>query len=148
MLAGTSRRAGVRPVRKPSKPVPFLPRRGLSLEARTGKPTNALLHCHGGHHGVEHLNPVRAAKFAFAGAFGMRHHAQHVAAFAADAGNVLQGTVRIALASDLAFRRAVAENNALVTLQRLQSGLVAEIIAVHMPNGNGEHLARSEEHTS
>ena len=51
---------------------------------------------HRAHHGVENLHSVSTAKFRFGSALGMRHHADHVAARAADAGDVVQRTIGIA----------------------------------------------------
>src|ERR1700733_12507392 len=68
------------------------------LTGLNGKPALAsktLLACHCAHHRVENLHSISTAKLRFGRALGMRHHADHVAASVADAGDVFQRTVGI-----------------------------------------------------
>src|SRR5580700_8623922 len=68
------------------------------LSELNGKPALAsktLLACHCSHHRMENLHSISTAKLWFGRALGMRHHADHVAASVADAGDVFQRTVGI-----------------------------------------------------
>ena len=71
----------------------------------------------------------------------MRHHAQNVAAGAADSGNILKGPVGIRFGGDFSFRVAIAENDSPVAAQLGQRRIVADIIAVHMSDGNAKDVA-------
>src|SRR5205823_5275470 len=65
----------------------------------------------------------------------MRHHAQHVAAFAADAGNIIERSVGISRRCNLAISSAIAEHDAVFLIQSRQRLLVAKVIAFHLPMG-------------
>ena len=53
---------------------------------------------------MENLHAVGHAKFPLRRALRMRHHAENIAAFIADARDVLQRTIGIRVGSDLASR--------------------------------------------
>src|SRR5690348_18078299 len=90
---------------------------------------------------MEYLNPTHAAELALTGALGMGHHAEHTAAFVADAGDVLQGPIRVGPRRDFTLGSAVAKDDSLLAAQGVQGGLIAEVVAIHVADGNGEHLA-------
>ncbi len=63
------------------------------LDAGKTPPKDApdrLFYRHGSDHGLEDLEALGAAQLGLAGAFGMRHHPQHVPARTTDAGDVIQ----------------------------------------------------------
>lgn len=65
----------------------------------------------------EHCPPVRIPQHIFAGAFGVGHHAEYVAAGVADAGDTAGCAIRVGFWRYLAFGRAVAEQHLVVALQ-------------------------------
>src|ERR1700687_1687681 len=83
-----------------------------------------LFYRHGSDHGLEDLEPLGAAQLGLAGAFGMRHHPQHVPARTADSGDVIQRPVGIGLGRDLPGRGTITKHNLLVALQLGESCLV------------------------
>ena len=66
----------------------------------------------------------------------MRHHSQNVAAFIADAGNIIERSVRIRFSGYGSFWRCVAEDDTVLALQRLQRLRIAIIIPFHVADGN------------
>src|SRR5579862_2198648 len=100
-----------------------------------------LFYRHGSDHGLEDLEPLDATQFGFAGALRMRHHPQNVAARTADSSDVIQRSVGVGFRRNLTRRGAITEHNLLVALQLRESCLVAEIVAFHMPDGNGQDFA-------
>src|SRR5208282_2346961 len=87
------------------------------------------------------LEAIGAAEFGLSRAFGMRHHAQHIASRAADSGDILKRPVGIRFRCDFALRIRVAENNAVVAFQFSECRLIAKIIAFHVADGDGQHFA-------
>src|SRR5208283_4312248 len=85
---------------------------------------------------------VVAAEQRFTGAFGMGHQAGHVAAFAANAGNVLKRTVRIRLVGQVSTRVAILPENLVVCLELRQRFLVGKITAFAVGDGNAENFIR------
>jgi hypothetical protein len=51
--------------------------------------------------------PIIATEDVFAGAFGVRHQAGQVAAFIADAGDILEGTIGIGRFRDISASAAI-----------------------------------------
>ena len=86
---------------------------------------------------MENFHSICAAEFGFGGSFGMRHHTYYVAAGAADAGNIIQRTVRIGGRRNLTCRGCVAEHDAIFSMQCIQSLLVAEIVSLHVTDRDG-----------
>src|SRR5258708_32409135 len=71
----------------------------------------------------------------------MRHHAQHVAAFAANARDIVERSVGVGVGGDLTFGRGVAEDHAVLAPECIEGGRVAEVIAFHVTDGNLQHFA-------
>src|SRR5215813_11094160 len=71
----------------------------------------------------------------------MRHHAEHVAAFTADASDVLERSVGISLRRDLSLFVTVAEDDPLLALESGQRLSIAEVVPFHMTNWDLEHIA-------
>src|SRR5450755_2546859 len=112
------------------------------MQAKPPKSTEyRLFYRHGSDHGLEDLEPLNAAQLRLAGAFRMRHHPQHVPARTADSSDVIQRSVGIGLGGKLASRGTITEHNLLVALQLSESCLVAEIVAFHVSDGNGQDFA-------
>src|ERR1043166_753719 len=70
----------------------------------------------------------------------MGHHAQYIAPRAADAGDILQRTVGVSARCDLAFRRRIAKYNAVVALEFCKYGVITEVVAFHVADGDGKDL--------
>jgi hypothetical protein len=100
-----------------------------------------LLFRHSSDQRFEDLEAVGATQLRFARAFGMRHHPEHVPAWVADARNVVERTVRIGMRGDLALGAGITKYNLLIALQVSQGGIVAEVVALHVTDGYGEHFA-------
>ncbi len=67
--------------------------------------------------------------------FGVRHHAQHAPIGAEDTGNVAARSVGIV---------GIAEGDATFAFERIQRGLIGEVIAVVMRDRNADLLIRLE----
>src|SRR5690348_5788925 len=65
----------------------------------------------------EDSEALRAAQFRFAGALGMRHHAQDIAPWIANPRDIVERTVGIGFRSAVPFRGAIAKHNSLVAVQ-------------------------------
>src|ERR1017187_2887426 len=85
---------------------------------------------------------VVAAQRGFAGAFGMRHQAGHVAAFAANAGDVLHRPVGICGVGQVPAGVAVLPEDLVVDLELCQRFLVGKIAALAVGDGNAENFSR------
>jgi len=59
------------------------------------QPRDVLLAHHRTHHGLEDLHAIGTAQFGFGRSFGMRHHADHIAARTANARDIVQRAVWI-----------------------------------------------------
>ena len=68
----------------------------------------------------------------------MRHQAGHVAAFVADAGNVLERTIRIRRVGQVSIRIAVSPQNLVVGLELGQSFLVGKVAAFPVSDGDAQ----------
>src|SRR4029077_4451754 len=123
-----------------------LPRRTNSpMDWMQAKPpkrhAGRLFYRHGSDHGLEDLESLGAPEFCLAGTLRMRHHPQHIPARTADSSDVIQRSVGIGLRRNLARRRAITKHNLLVALQLGESCLVAEIVAFHVSDGDGQDFA-------
>src|ERR1035438_6049157 len=78
---------------------------------------------------IENQVSVFAAEQEFAGAFRVRHQAKDVAVFVADAGDIIERTVRVGGIGDRAVLRAVAEEDAVFALELFDHGRLGEIVA-------------------
>src|SRR5256885_1222112 len=90
-----------------------------------------LLCSHYSGEGLENLEAISAAEGGFTGALGVRHHAENIAARAADSGNVVERSIGTGSGRDFARRGRITENDALIALQLGERGVVAEVVAVH-----------------
>src|SRR5579862_302584 len=90
---------------------------------------------------LENQPAVFAAQQFLAGAFGMRHQAEHVASLVADARDVIERAVRVGHVRDLTVLRAVTKKNAVVAFELFNDPRFGEITAFSMRNRNAEHLA-------
>ena len=85
---------------------------------------------------------VVAAEQRFAGAFGMRHQAGHVALFIADAGDVQQRAVRIRGVGQVAVLVAVLPKDLVVGLELRERFFVGKIAAFAVSDGHAENFSR------
>ena len=85
---------------------------------------------------------VVAAEQRFAGAFGMRHQAGHVAAFVADARDVLQRAVGIRGVGQVSGRVAVLPQDLVVGLEFRERGFVGKIAAFAVRDGHAQNFPR------
>ena len=90
----------------------------------------------------EEHQPVAAAEHRLAGAFRVRHHADDVAALAADSGDVPRGAVRVRGSGRLAGRGVdVAEDHAAIPLERVEHVVGREVVALAVVDRNAQDLA-------
>src|SRR5690349_16260881 len=80
--------------------------------------------------GMEQDEAVGGIESGFDGALGMGHKADNVAFAVADAGNVVDGAVRIARRVIGAVGCGVAENNLAILFQFSHGRVVAHVVAV------------------
>ncbi len=73
-------------------------------------------------HGLEEAEAVGGAQEVLAGAVGMGHHAEDVAAFAEDAGDVFERAVGVVGGLGGTFDRGVAEGDAVLALELGEGG--------------------------
>ena len=85
---------------------------------------------------------VVAAEDGFAGAFGMRHQAGHVALFITDAGDVLQRAVGIRTIGQVSVRIAILPEDLVVGLELCERFLVGKITAFAMGDGHAQDFSR------
>ena len=85
---------------------------------------------------------VVAAEEWFAGAFGMRHQAGHVALFIADAGDVLQRAVRVRAVGQVSTGVAVLPKDLVVGLELGERFFIGEIAAFAVGDGHAENFSR------
>ena len=97
--------------------------------------------CH--RHGLEDLEAVSGAEQSFARSLGMRHHAEHVAAFVQMPAMFSSDPLGLASGVISPAACAVAEDDAVVALQ-FPAWLVAEVVAFHVADGNLQNLASRE----
>ena len=71
----------------------------------------------------------------------MRHHAQNIAPFVDDAGDVAYRAIRIRLIGYVAFAVTISENNLIVAFQCLQRLVVGEVASFPVGDGNTQNLA-------
>src|SRR4029077_20541335 len=90
-------------------------------------------------HGAKYFGAVSGAEQRLTRAVGMRHHAQHVASFIADAGDIIEGAVSMRVRRDAPIGLGIAENYPVLTFQRLQGLRVTIVIAFHVADGNTQH---------
>ena len=74
----------------------------------------------------------------------MGHHAEDVAAFIEDAGDVLERAVGIGGRRDLTGGRGVAEGDAIVALESSERLAVAGVVAFHVADGHAKNLTALE----
>jgi len=89
---------------------------------------------------LENETTVFAAQERLAGSFRVRHEAGHVAAFVADAGDVLQRTVGVSVVVQFALRVAVLPKDLVVGLHLHQRIAVGEVTAFPVSNGHVQQL--------
>src|SRR5512134_2436701 len=92
-------------------------------------------------YGGEQDEAVGAAEHRLAGALRMRHEPDDVAFFVADAGDVVDGAVRVRQISDVPLRVAVAEDDPPGRLELPHHLGVGVVVALAVRNGNPQHLA-------
>jgi len=85
---------------------------------------------------------VVAAKQRFAGAFGMRHQAGHVALFIADAGDVLQRAVGVRSIGQVSAGVAVLPEDLIAHLEFRERFVVGEIAALAVGDGHAQNFSR------
>jgi hypothetical protein len=71
----------------------------------------------------------------------MGHQAENVSPGAADAGDVVEGAVRIGRERNRAAGGCVAENDAVFTMQLVESSLIAEVISLHVADRDGQNFS-------
>jgi hypothetical protein len=71
----------------------------------------------------------------------VRHHAEHISALAADAGDVVERSVRVGFRCDLSLLITVTEDNALLALESGQGLAIAEVVPFHVADRDLEHIA-------
>src|ERR1700688_4206303 len=91
---------------------------------------------------MENLHSIGAPEFGFGGPLRMRHHPAYVAAFAANAGNIIQRSVRMGGRRSLTPRGCIAEHYAVVAMQLIQGRLVAEIVSLHMTDRDRQEFSQ------
>lgn len=84
---------------------------------------------------------VVAAKQRFAGAFGMRHQAGHVALFIADASDVLQRAVGIRDVGQVSAGVAVLPEDLVVGLELRERFFVGKVAAFAVGNRHAENFS-------
>lgn len=89
---------------------------------------------------MEEAQAIRRAEKGFAGAVGVRHHAEDVAAFTEDARDVFEGAVGVGLRCDLSGGGAVAESDAVPAFELVQGVGVAKVVAFHVADRHLENL--------
>lgn len=92
-------------------------------------------------HGLKNLESIGGAEQRFTTAVWMRHHAEYVAAFIADAGNIVERAIGIRLGDHFAVESRIAENNAVIAPELRQRLGLAKVVAFHVPDGDFEHFA-------
>ena len=85
---------------------------------------------------------IVAAEERFAGAFGMRHQAGHIALFIADAGDVQQRAVRIGAVGQVSVLVAVLPKDLVVDLELRQRFFVGKLAAFAVRDGHAENFPR------
>src|ERR1700678_2776777 len=85
--------------------------------------------------------PVRRPQDDLAGPLRMGHEARDIAGFIADAGDVAQRTIRIAALGQLALGVGVLPENSVVLFQLLQGGLVREVAALAVGDGQAQDFS-------
>lgn len=95
-----------------------------------------------GNHALENQFSVCAAKNRFAGAFRMRHEAGHVASVIANAGDVLQGAIRVRGIGNVSIRIAIMPQNLVVRFQVCERLLISEIAAFAVGDRHAEDFSR------
>src|ERR1039458_4531574 len=70
----------------------------------------------------------------------MRHHANDISAGAADAGDVIQRSVRIRGCRDFAARSGIAEHHTVASMQLFQGSGITEVVALHVADGDGQYF--------
>ncbi len=91
--------------------------------------------------GVEDGEAVDAAHYLFAAAFGVGHHAEDVALFVGDAGDVVEGAVGVGGGGGFACGVAVAEEDLSVGFEAVEGGGVGVVAAFAVGDGDAEDLA-------
>src|SRR5215469_2374483 len=71
----------------------------------------------------------------------MRHHAEHITAFAADAGDIVERSIRIGFCCDLSLLVAIAEDDPLLAPESGQRLSIAEVVPFHVANWDLEQIA-------
>src|ERR1700722_8987236 len=90
---------------------------------------------------IENHFSVFAAEQDFTGALGVRHQAKDIAAFIADAGDVVERAVGVGGVGKIAVLRTVAEEDAVFTLELLDHGWFGEIVAFPVRDRDAQDLA-------
>src|SRR2546423_4988264 len=83
---------------------------------------------------------TRAQRF-FTRAFRMRHQAHHVAAAAANAGDVVTRAINICLVSDAAGVVRVPKYDAIFSLKLIESCVIADVVSFGLSYRNLQNLA-------
>src|SRR5581483_5368475 len=95
----------------------------------------------GGYHRLEYLDSVGAAEFRLGRTLRVGHHADNVSARAADPGDVIERAIGIRRRGHFARWQAIPKHDAVVSLQLLQRGGIAEVISFHVADRNSQHLS-------
>src|SRR5690606_11828981 len=89
---------------------------------------------------TEEARPVHGAEYLFYGAFGVRHHSQHVAFTVHDPGDVPGGAVRVGRLGDCPGSVTVPEDDATLRLQRVQLRSGSDVASFAVGDRNPQHL--------
>src|ERR1700746_1035878 len=101
----------------------------------------SLFRHHGSDERLKNLEAISSTQFRLRRTLRVRHHAQDVASFTADARDVFERNGGINLARDLARWRRVAKHDTPIALQISQRGFIAKVIPLHMPNRDRQNFA-------
>src|ERR1700678_1327579 len=74
----------------------------------------------------------------------MGHHTQHIVPFTQYPRNATNGPIGVSELGYLSGLGAIAEGDALAPFQFRQGVSVAEVVPLHMPDGNLQYLARGK----
>jgi hypothetical protein len=84
------------------------------------------------HHGLENLCTVRAADSFVASPVGVRHQTENISFAITNAGNVLNGTIRIRFGHDMTTVIGVSHNDASIFVELAQCLVVREVTSFTM----------------
>src|ERR1035438_2730123 len=95
-------------------------------------------------HGGKNLPAVSRAEHPLARSIRVGHHAQYVSIRVENACDIAQGSIRVGFRSNFSARGCVAKGDSVLRFQATQFLFCAEVIALHVPDGNLQHLTLDE----